>query len=185
MSYQAFFRPIQYWYPSMVGSPWTLPNHWDCLFLSYCGILMHLNSMQHIIAQCFVKIQQHPLGYMVLLLFSWNPQGAYKEQGFLYISTIASELHPCVLFMGNYTKGTLSFWDISFHVHLYLNCRHLIEELTFLVLKIGFLIFLYKPDSCCCCFFHVASFLIRSWTFDDFHTFLLKLNGSLHNSSVF
>ena len=41
----------------------------DCLFLSYCGMLMHINSLQHIVALHFVQIQQHPLDYMVLLLF--------------------------------------------------------------------------------------------------------------------
>ena len=107
--------------------------HQDCLFLSYCGILMHINSLQHIVAQHFVQIQQHPLDYMVLLLFSWDPQGAYKEQGFLYIINYRAwslynclcELHPCTHYMGNYTKRTLSIWDISFHVYLYLNCRHI------------------------------------------------------------
>ena len=91
-------------------------SHWDCLFLSYCGTLMHINSLQHIIAQGFVQIQQHPPGYMVLLLFSWDPQGAYKEQGFLYIINYRAcslynclcELHPCTHYMGNYTKRTLS-----------------------------------------------------------------------------
>ena len=46
---------------------------------------------------------------MVLLLFSWDPQGAYKEQGFLCIiielvlSTIASV---------NYTI-LLTIWEIT------------------------------------------------------------------------
>ena len=35
------------------------------------------------------------------------------------------ELHPWTHYMGNFTKGTLSIWDISFHVYLYLNCRHI------------------------------------------------------------
>ena len=44
---------------------------------------MHINSLQHIVALHFVQIQQHPLDYMVLLLFYWDPHGA--DQGFLYI----------------------------------------------------------------------------------------------------
>ena len=57
----------------------------------------------------FCPIQQHPLDYMVLLLFSWDLQGAYKEQGFLCIiielvlSTIASV---------NYTI-VLTIWEIT------------------------------------------------------------------------
>ena len=58
-------------------------SHRDCLFLSYYGTLMHINSLQHIVALHFVQIQQHPLDYMVLLLFYWDPHGA--DQGFLYI----------------------------------------------------------------------------------------------------
>ena len=77
---------------------------------------------------------------------------------------------------------------MSFHVYLCLNCRHLIEELTFLALKIGFLLifctnlilFLYVL------FFHVALLLIRSWTFVDFGTFLLKrLRTSLCSFLIF
>ena len=51
-------------------------NHQDCLFLSYCGIFMHINSLQHIVVLNFVQIQQHPLDYMVLALFYWDPHGA-------------------------------------------------------------------------------------------------------------
>ena len=106
-------------------------SHRDCLFLSYCGISMHKLIAIH--CSPFCPIQQHPLDYMVLLLFSWDPQGAYKEQGFLYIINYRAcslynclcELHPCTHYMGNYTKRTLSIWDISFHVYLYLNCRHI------------------------------------------------------------
>ena len=84
-------------------------SHWDCLFLSYCGTLMHINSLQHIIAQGFVQIQQHPPGYMVLLLFSWDPQGAYKELGFLYIII---ELVLCTISSVSYTLE-LTIWEIS------------------------------------------------------------------------
>ena len=51
-------------------------NHQDCLFLSYCGIFMHINSLQHIVVLHFVQIQQHPLDYMVLALFYCDPHGA-------------------------------------------------------------------------------------------------------------
>ena len=84
-------------------------SHRDCLFLSYCGILMHINSLQHIVAQHFVQIQQHPLNYMALLLFSWDPQGAYKEQGFLYIII---ELVLCTIASVNYTL-VLTIWEIT------------------------------------------------------------------------
>ena len=84
-------------------------SHQDCLFLSYCGILMHINSLQHIVALHFVQIQQHPLDYMVLLLFSWDPQGAYKEQGFLYIII---ELVLCTIASVNYTL-VLTIWEIT------------------------------------------------------------------------
>ena len=50
-------------------------NHQDCLFLSYCGIFMHINSLQHIVVLHFVQIQQHPLDYMVLALFYWDLHG--------------------------------------------------------------------------------------------------------------
>ena len=51
-------------------------NHQDCLFLSYCSIFMHINSLQHIVVLHSVQIQQHPLDYMVLALFYWDPHGA-------------------------------------------------------------------------------------------------------------
>ena len=51
-------------------------SHLDCVFLLYCGILMHINSLQHIVALHFVQIQQHPLDTMVLLLFYRDPNGA-------------------------------------------------------------------------------------------------------------
>ena len=84
-------------------------SHQDYLLLSYCGILMHINSLQHIVALHFVQIQQHPLDYMVLLLFSWDPQGAYKEQGFLYIII---ELVLCTIASVNYTL-VLTIWEIT------------------------------------------------------------------------
>ena len=83
--------------------------HKDCLFLSYCGILIHINSLQHILALHFVRKQQHPLDYMVLSLFSWDPQGAYKEQGFLYIII---ELVLCTIASVNYTLE-LTIWEIT------------------------------------------------------------------------
>ena len=142
---------------------------------------MHINSLQHTVAQHFVQIQ-HPLDYMVLLLFSWDPQGAYKEQGFLFIINYRAcslynylcELHPCTHYMGNYTKRTLSIWGISFQVYLCLNCRHI--SLMFLVLKIGFLLIFCTNLILVLrvLFFHVVLFLIRSWNFVDFGTFLLK-----------
>ena len=60
-------------------------------------------------AQRFVQIQQHPLGYIALLLFSWDPQGAYKEQGFLYIII---ELVLCTIASVNYTS-VLTIWEIT------------------------------------------------------------------------
>ena len=84
-------------------------NHWDCLFLSCCGILMQINSLQHILALHFVQIQQHPLNYMVLLSLYWDPHGAYKEQGFLY--TII-ELVLCTIASVNYTF-VLTIWEIT------------------------------------------------------------------------
>ena len=84
-------------------------SHKNCLFLSYCGILIHINSLQHILALYFVRKQQHPLDYMVLSLFSWDPQGAYKEQGFLYIII---ELVLCTIASVNYTLE-LTTWEIT------------------------------------------------------------------------
>ena len=83
--------------------------HWDCLFLSYCGILMHINSLQHIVALHFVQIQQHPLDYMVLLLFYGDPHGAYQDQGFLYI---IRELVLCTIASVNYIH-VLTIWEIT------------------------------------------------------------------------
>ena len=51
-------------------------NHQECPFLSFCGIFMHINSLQHIVVLHFVQIQQHPLDYMVLALFYWDAHGA-------------------------------------------------------------------------------------------------------------
>ena len=68
-----------------------------------------INSLQYIVAQRFVQIQQHPLDYMVLLLFSWDPQGAYKEQGFL---CIIIELVLCTIASVNYTL-VLTIWEIT------------------------------------------------------------------------
>ena len=84
-------------------------SHQDCLLLSYCGILMHINSLQHIVALHFVQIQQHPLDYMFLLLFYWDPHSAYKEQGFLYI---IMELFLCTIVPLNYTL-VLTIWEIT------------------------------------------------------------------------
>ena len=83
--------------------------HWDCLFLSYCGILMHINSSQHIVALHFVQIQQHPLDYMVLLLFYGDPHGAYQDQGFLYI---IRELVLCTIASVSYIH-VLTIWEIT------------------------------------------------------------------------
>ena len=80
----------------------------DCLLLSYCGTLMHINSLQHIVTLHFVQIQQHPLNHMVLLLFSWDSQGAYKEQSFL---DIIRELVLCTIASMNYTL-VLTIWEI-------------------------------------------------------------------------
>ena len=82
-------------------------SHRDCLFLSYCGISMHKLIAIH--CSPFCPIQQHPLDYMVLLLFSWDPQGAYKEQGFLYIII---ELVLCTIASVNYTL-VLTIWEIT------------------------------------------------------------------------
>ena len=46
---------------------------------------------------------------MVLLLFSWDSQGAYKEQGFLYIII---ELVLCTIASVNYTL-VLTIWEIT------------------------------------------------------------------------
>ena len=48
----------------------------NALFLPYRGILMHINSLQHIVVLHFVQIQQHLLDHMVLVLFYWDPHGA-------------------------------------------------------------------------------------------------------------
>ena len=58
------------------------------------------------------------------------------------------ELHPCTHYMGNYTKRTLSIWDISFHVYLYLNCRHVSCSKSWFPYH-----FLSTPDSCFMCTF--------------------------------
>ena len=84
-------------------------SHQDCLLLSYCGILMHINSLQHIVALHFVQIQQHPLDYMVLLLFDGDPHGAYQDQGFLYI---IRELVLCTIASVNYIH-VLTIWEIT------------------------------------------------------------------------
>ena len=91
--------------------------HKDCLFLSYCGILIHINSLQHILALHFVRKQQHPLDYMVLSAFIvfLGSTRCIQGTGFsLYHYRACSlynclcELHPCTHYMGNYTKRTLS-----------------------------------------------------------------------------
>ena len=69
---------------------------------------MHINSLQHIVALNFVQIL-HPLVYMVLLLFYWDPYGANKEQGFLYIII---ELVLCTITFVNYTLA-LTIWEIT------------------------------------------------------------------------
>ena len=81
-------------------------RHRDCLFLSYCGILMHINSLQHIVALYFVQIQQHSLDHMVHLLFYWDP---YQDQGFFYIIT---ELVLGTIASVNYTL-VLIIWEIT------------------------------------------------------------------------
>ena len=81
--------------------------HWDCLFLSNCGILMHIKSLQHIVAQWFVQIQQHPL-WLYGALFSWDQQGAYKEQG----SIVIIELVLYTIALVNYTL-ILTIWEIT------------------------------------------------------------------------
>ena len=87
-------------------------SHQDCLLLSYCGILMHINSLQHIVALHFVQIQQHPLDYMLLLLFYWDPhsQGtgfSLYHYGAYSLYNCPFELHPRTHYMGNYMKRTL------------------------------------------------------------------------------
>ena len=80
-------------------------SHQDCLFLSYCGILMNINLLQHIVVPRFVQIQDS-LEYMVLVLY-WC----------CTLYNCLCELHPCTHYMGNYTKRTSSIWDICFHVY--------------------------------------------------------------------
>ena len=84
-------------------------SHQDCLFLSYCGILMHINSLQHIVALHFFQIQQHLHDCMVLLLFYWDPHDVYQHQGFLYIII---ELVLCTIASVNYTL-VLTIWGIA------------------------------------------------------------------------
>ena len=85
---------------------WFVSSHRDCLFLSYCGILMHINSLQHIVALYFVQIQQHSLDHMVHLFFYWDP---YQDQGFFYIIT---ELVLGTIASVNYTL-VLIIWEIT------------------------------------------------------------------------
>ena len=88
--------------------------HWVCLFLSYCGILMDINSLQHIVTQRFVQIQ-HPFDLMLFLLFFLESTGCLQGTGFSLhhyracsLYNCLCELHPCTHYMGNYTKRTLS-----------------------------------------------------------------------------
>ena len=107
--------------------------HRDCLFLSYCGISMHIKSLQHIQWHTRLRLMCH---FFVLTTF-WRHLWSITEQTHDNLESIyllnracslyncLCELHPCTRYMGNYTKRTLSIWDISFHVYLYLNCRHI------------------------------------------------------------
>ena len=99
-------------------------SHQGYLFLSYCGILKHINSLQHIFVLHFVKIQ-HPLFYVDLLLFYWDQHAAWQDQGFpphhykaCTLYNCLYELDSCTHYMGNYMKTTLSIRNISFHVQL-------------------------------------------------------------------
>lgn len=118
---------------------------------------------------------------MALLLFYWYPHSSYQEKGFLSISLQSLFFAQFPLwftpFYSLYGKlHVLSIWDMPSYDYLYLNCRHLIKELTFLVLAIGFLL-IYRSSLTlvlCVLFFRVAIILISRWAFDDFGTFLLK-----------
>ena len=70
---------------------------------------MHINSLLHIVALHFLTTQQHPLDYMVLLLFYWDPHSAYQDEGFLHIII---ELVLCTIASVNYTL-VLTIWEIT------------------------------------------------------------------------
>ena len=123
-------------------------SHQGYLFLSHCGILKHINSLQHILVLHFVQIQQHPLFYMILLLFYWDQHGAWQDQGFpphhykaFTLYNCLYELDSCTHYMGNYTNTTLSNLNYFFPcLAVFDLLTYLIAELTFLVLKMGFLL---------------------------------------------
>ena len=154
--------------------------HQDCLFLSYCGILMHINSLQHIVAQHFVQIQR-PLDLMLFLLFSGIHRVPTRNRVFstssLFFVQLPLWITPLYSLYGKLHKKNLKYLRYSFPCLSLLELQtYLIEELTFLVLKIGFLLIFctHLILVLCVLFFYVALFLIRSWNFVDFGTFLLK-----------
>ena len=106
-------------------------SHRDCLFLSYCGISMHKLITIHCCPAFCPNTTTSPWLYGAFIVFLGSTR-CIQGTGFsLYHYRACSlynclcELHPCTHYMGNYTKRTLSIWDISFHVYLYLNCRHI------------------------------------------------------------
>ena len=109
-------------------------SHWNCLFLSYCSTLMHINSLQQRANRCPAfcpNTTTSPWLYGAFIVFLGSTR-CIQGTGFsLYhyracsLYNFLCELHLWTHYMENFTKGTLSIWDISFHVYLYLNCRHI------------------------------------------------------------
>ena len=122
---------------------------------------MHINSLLHIVALHFLTTQQHPLDYMVLLLFYRDPHSAYQDEGFspyhywaCSLYNYLSALHLCTHYVGNYTKGPKSFeiflsmfistWIVAIS-HWRVNASYSKNWFPSH--------FLYKPDSCFMCTF--------------------------------
>ena len=66
----------------------------------------------------------HSLGSFVKFVVNTTlPSWARHHASFHTLCNCLCELGLCTQNIANYTKRTLSIWDISFHVYLYLNSR--------------------------------------------------------------
>ena len=149
-------------------------NHQDCLFLSYCGIFMHINSLQHIVVlhSCPNTTTSPSLyGACIILLGSaWCITGpgffSISLWSFYFVQLPQSVNCTLVITItyGKLHEKNLKYLRYFFPCVSLLALLYLIEELTILVpLKIVFLLIFCANLLLVLCvlFFRVAMFLIR------------------------
>ena len=142
-------------------------SHRDCLFLSYCGILMHIISLKHIVALHFVQIQQHPFDYIwCFYSFTGLHMVHTGTRVFLYIiiellfwKNCLCELNPSLTIQEIILREPYVF---EMFISMFISTSIVdIPHWRFLVLKISFLLIFSTNLTCFMCIFLSFCFILN------------------------